>query len=77
MQLSVIGLQSMRQPCRARRKAAAGLTRPNEQQAVPAELNSAALYAHFRSRQSASFADKLMPAMRNSFGEHLEPKAER
>jgi len=43
----------------------------------PAELNSAALYAHFRSRQSASFADKLMPAMRNSFGEHLEPKAER
>src|SRR5262249_25809175 len=76
-ELNVIGLQRMRQPCQAWRNAAAGLTRPNQQQAVPAELNSAALYAHFRSRQSTSFADKLMPAMPNPFGAHLEPNAAR
>ena len=35
---------------------------------------SAALYARFRSREEGSFADKLLSAMRNQFGGHVEPK---
>jgi len=45
-------------------------------EAVPATVLSAALYARFRSRQQASFADKLLSAMRRGFGGHVEPKAE-
>src|SRR6266567_2537350 len=41
---------------------------------VPAEVLSAALYARFRSRENAQFADKLLSAMRNEFGGHQEPK---
>ena len=44
-------------------------------EAVPAQVLSAALYARFRSRQQHSFADKLLSAMRKGFGGHLEPKA--
>lgn len=42
--------------------------------AVPAPVLSAALYARFRSRQEASFADRSLSAMRKAFGGHLEPK---
>jgi 6-phosphogluconate dehydrogenase len=45
-------------------------------EAVPATVLTAALYARFRSRQHASFADKLLSAMRRGFGGHVEPKAE-
>jgi len=46
------------------------------EEAVPADVLSAALYARFRSRARATFADKLLSAMRHGFGGHLEPKAE-
>jgi 6-phosphogluconate dehydrogenase len=45
------------------------------EEAVPAEVLTAALYARFRSRQQHTFADKLLSAMRNKFGGHVEPKA--
>jgi 6-phosphogluconate dehydrogenase len=44
------------------------------EEAVPADVLSAALYARFRSRARESFADKLLSAMRNQFGGHVEPK---
>ncbi|MGH6983264.1 MAG: phosphogluconate dehydrogenase (NAD(+)-dependent, decarboxylating) [Stellaceae bacterium] len=40
--------------------------------AVPAEVLSAALYTRFRSREKASFAEKLLSAMRKGFGGHIE-----
>jgi 6-phosphogluconate dehydrogenase len=43
-------------------------------EAVPAEVLSAALYARFRSRQAHTFAEKILSAMRKGFGGHLEPK---
>lgn len=42
-------------------------------QAVPAEVLTAALYARFRSRQEHTFADKILSAMRHGFGGHVEP----
>jgi 6-phosphogluconate dehydrogenase len=47
------------------------------EEAVPAAVLSAALYARFRSRETNSYADRLLSAMRNRFGGHLEPKARR
>jgi 6-phosphogluconate dehydrogenase len=44
------------------------------EEAVPADVLSAALYARFRSRVKESFSDKLLSAMRNKFGGHIEPK---
>ncbi|MDQ4059731.1 MAG: 6-phosphogluconate dehydrogenase (decarboxylating), partial [Pseudomonadota bacterium] len=44
------------------------------EEAVPAPVLTAALYARFRSRQEASFADKILSAMRKGFGGHIEPK---
>jgi 6-phosphogluconate dehydrogenase len=44
------------------------------EESVPANVLSAALYARFRSREHASFADKLLSAMRKGFGGHVEPK---
>ena len=44
-------------------------------EAVPAVVLSAALYARFRSRDRENFADKLLSAMRKGFGGHVEPKA--
>jgi 6-phosphogluconate dehydrogenase len=41
-------------------------------EAVPAHVLTAALYARFRSRQTSSFADKLLSAMRKQFGGHQE-----
>jgi 6-phosphogluconate dehydrogenase len=43
------------------------------EQAVPAEVLSAALYTRFRSRQDHTFAEKLLSAMRKQFGGHQEP----
>ena len=42
------------------------------QEAVPAEVLSAALYTRFRSRQQHTFAEKLLSAMRQKFGGHIE-----
>jgi 6-phosphogluconate dehydrogenase len=47
------------------------------EEAVPADVLSAALYARFRSREKDSFSDKLLSAMRHQFGGHLEPKADK
>jgi 6-phosphogluconate dehydrogenase len=44
------------------------------EEAVPAEVLSAALYTRFRSRQEHTFAEKMLSAMRQQFGGHLEPK---
>ena len=44
------------------------------EEAVPAEVLSAALYARFRSRQEHTFAEKILSAMREKFGGHLEPR---
>ncbi|HMI95406.1 MAG TPA: decarboxylating 6-phosphogluconate dehydrogenase [Micropepsaceae bacterium] len=41
---------------------------------VPTDVLSAALYARFRSRDNAQFANKLLSAMRHQFGGHNEPK---
>ncbi|MBJ6127482.1 phosphogluconate dehydrogenase (NAD(+)-dependent, decarboxylating) [Microvirga splendida] len=43
-------------------------------EAVPAEVLTAALYARFRSRQEHTFAEKMLSAMRKGFGGHVEPK---
>ncbi len=42
------------------------------EQAVPAEVLSAALYARIRSRRDHTFAEKVLSAMRNKFGGHVE-----
>lgn len=44
-------------------------------EAVPAEVLSAALYTRFRSRQEHTFAEKMLSAMRQKFGGHVEPRA--
>ena len=46
------------------------------EEAVPADVLSAALYTRFRSRQSHTFAEKILSAMRKGFGAHVEPKGE-
>ena len=43
------------------------------EEAVPAEVLSAALYTRFRSRQEHTFAEKMLSAMRQKFGGHVEP----
>ena len=42
------------------------------EEAVPANVLSAALFARYRSRQDATFGDKLLSAMRFGFGGHVE-----
>ncbi|UWU94566.1 phosphogluconate dehydrogenase (NAD(+)-dependent, decarboxylating) [Bradyrhizobium sp. CB1015] len=42
-------------------------------EAVPAEVLTAALYARFRSRKEHTFAEKILSAMRAGFGGHKEP----
>ena len=42
-------------------------------EAVPAGVLAAALFARFRSRRSESYPDKMLSAMRKGFGGHLEP----
>jgi 6-phosphogluconate dehydrogenase len=43
------------------------------EEAVPAPVLAASLFARFRSRQEQSFADKALSAMRHKFGGHREP----
>jgi 6-phosphogluconate dehydrogenase len=43
------------------------------EEAVPAEVLTAALYARFRSRQEHTFAERVLSAMRFKFGGHVEP----
>ncbi len=42
------------------------------EEAVPAEVLSAALFARFRSRQEHTFGEKMLSAMRFGFGGHVE-----
>ncbi len=42
------------------------------EEGVPAEVLTAALYARFRSRQDHTFAEKVLSAMREQFGGHVE-----
>jgi 6-phosphogluconate dehydrogenase len=42
------------------------------EEAVPADVLSASLYARFRSRQEHTFAEKILSAMRSGFGGHVE-----
>ena len=44
------------------------------EEAVPADVLSAALYTRFRSRRDHTFAEKILSAMRSGFGAHVEPK---
>jgi 6-phosphogluconate dehydrogenase len=46
-------------------------------EAVPADVLSAALFARFRSRREHTFGEKILSAMRKGFGGHVEPKADR
>jgi 6-phosphogluconate dehydrogenase len=42
------------------------------EESVPADVLSAALYTRFRSRQEHTFAEKMLSAMRQKFGGHIE-----
>jgi 6-phosphogluconate dehydrogenase len=44
------------------------------EEAVPADVLTAALYVRFRSRQEHTFAEKILSAMRQKFGGHVEKK---
>ncbi|HZQ70444.1 MAG TPA: decarboxylating 6-phosphogluconate dehydrogenase [Terriglobales bacterium] len=44
-------------------------------QGVPVDVLSAALFTRFRSRQEHTFAEKMLSAMRQKFGGHVEPTA--
>ena len=46
------------------------------ERAVPAEVLTAALYTRFRSRQTHTFAEKVLSAMRHKFGGHVEAPSE-
>ena len=46
------------------------------EEAVPVDVLSAALYARFRSRQTHTFGEKLLSAMRFGFGGHVEMPAQ-
>ncbi len=45
------------------------------QEAVPVDVLSAALFVRFRSRQQHTFAEKMLSAMRQKFGGHIEQGA--
>jgi len=44
------------------------------EEAIPADVLTAALYARFRSRVDNTFGEKLLSAMREKFGGHVEKK---
>ena len=46
------------------------------EESVPAEVLTASLFTRFRSRQEHTFAEKMLSAMRQKFGGHVEPKAQ-
>jgi 6-phosphogluconate dehydrogenase len=45
------------------------------EEAVPADVLTASLFARFRSRQEHTFGEKMLSAMRNKFGGHVERPA--
>lgn len=45
------------------------------EEGIPAEVLSSALYTRFRSREEHSFAEKVLSAMRQKFGGHIEQHA--
>lgn len=45
------------------------------EESVPADVLATALFARFRSREPHAFSNKLLSAMRLSFGGHVEPKS--
>ena len=45
------------------------------EEAVPADVLTASLFARFRSRQQHTFAEKVLSAMRHGFGGHVEATA--
>jgi 6-phosphogluconate dehydrogenase len=45
------------------------------EEAVPADVLTAALFVRFRSRQQHTFAEKMLSAMRQKFGGHVEAPA--
>ena len=45
------------------------------EEAVPVPVLAASLFARFRSRQTHTFGEKMLSAMRFGFGGHVEPKA--
>jgi len=47
------------------------------EEAVPANVLTAALFTRFRSRRDHTFAEKVLSAMRQKFGGHVESGAER
>jgi len=47
------------------------------EEAVPADVLAAALFARFRSREAHTFGEKLLSAMRFGFGGHVEPVTRR
>jgi len=46
-------------------------------EAVPVDVLSAALFVRFRAREEHTFAEKMLSAMRQKFGGHLEPSVEK
>jgi 6-phosphogluconate dehydrogenase len=46
-------------------------------EAVPVDVLSAALFTRFRSRQEHTFAEKMLSAMRQKFGGHVEPSTKK
>jgi 6-phosphogluconate dehydrogenase len=46
-------------------------------EAVPVDVLSAALFVRFRSRQEHTFAERMLSAMRQKFGGHIEPVVEK
>ena len=46
-------------------------------EAVPVDVLSAALFIRFRSRQEHTFAEKMLSAMRQKFGGHIELSADK
>jgi 6-phosphogluconate dehydrogenase len=47
------------------------------EEAVPVDVLSAALFVRFRSRQEHTFAEKMLSAMRQKFGGHIEQGADK
>ncbi|MGC1371133.1 MAG: 6-phosphogluconate dehydrogenase (decarboxylating), partial [Candidatus Sulfotelmatobacter sp.] len=45
------------------------------EEAVPVDVLSAALFVRFRSREQHTFAEKVLSAMREKFGGHIEDGA--
>ena len=46
------------------------------EEGVPANVIASSLFTRFRSRETHSYAEKLLSAMRGGFGGHVEPKSE-